>query len=197
MLVKKPLENSGGFLFIIKSMKSILVYCSANDLQEKYTKPAIEFGKLIAENNYSLVWGGSNTGLMKVMADTVQEDGGKIVGVSVEFLKWKARENADEMIIAKDLSERKAMMLERGDAIIVLPGGIGTLDEVTETIEHKKHKHHTKSIVFLNSDNFYEGLKIQFQKMYDDGFLTHTIEEIVFFADTPREAIDYINKELA
>ncbi len=177
-------------------MKNILIFCSANDLQEKYTKPAIEFGKLIPQNNYSLVWGGSNTGLMKIMADTVQENGGIIIGVSVEFLKGKAHENADEMIIAKDLSERKAIMFARGDAIVVLPGGIGTLDEVTEIMEHKKHKHHAKPIVFLNSDNFYEGLKIQLQKMHDEGFLTHTLEEIVFFADTPKEAMDYVNKEL-
>ncbi len=178
-------------------MKSILIFCSANELSEKYTTPAIEFGEMIPQNNYSLVWGGSNTGLMKTMADTVQENGGKIIGVSVEFLKYKSRAKADEMIIAKDLSERKALMLERGDAVVVLPGGIGTLDEVTETIERKKHKQNTKPIVFLNVDDFYSGLKIQLQKMHDEGFLTVVLDELVFFADTPKEAMDYINKELA
>lgn len=177
-------------------MKNILIFCSANDIAEKYTIPAIQLGKLIPQNNYGFVWGGSNVGLMKIMADTVQENGGKIFGISVDFLKEKARKNADEMIITKDLPERKAMMLARSDALVVLPGGIGTLDEVTEIMEHKKHKHHTKPIIFLNTDGFYEGFKMQLEKMYTEGFLTHTLEEMVNFADTPEEAINIININL-
>ena len=152
-------------------MKHILVFCSANDLEDKYTKPAKEFAKLLAKSGFHLVWGGSDRGLMKVIASTVQENGGKIVGISVQFLKAAVCENADEMIVAKDLRERKETMLKRCDAIVMMVGGIGTLDELTEMLELKKHKLHDKPIIILNTDNFYEGLKVQLQKMKDDGFL--------------------------
>lgn len=177
-------------------MKYIAVFCSANDLDKKYTDSAKEFAKLLAKNSYNLVWGGSDKGLMQIMASGVQAGGGKIVGVSMELLRASARKEADEMIIAKDLGERKAMMLKRSDAIVMLVGGIGTLDEITEILELKKHGIHSKPIIILNTENFYEGLKGQLQKMEDEGFLTKPLEEFVFFADSPQQVIYYLNKEL-
>ena len=171
---------------------NICVFCSASDVAERYTKPAVEFGQLIARGGHTLVWGGSDTGLMKVVASAAQENGGRIVGISVEMLRHKARTNADEMIITKDLSERKARMLERADALVVLTGGVGTLDEITETMEMKKQRLHEKPIVFLSTDNFYEGLKIQLQRMDADGFLPRSLDELVYFAATPEEAMGYI-----
>lgn len=178
---------------IILKMRHIAVFCSANDLEEKYIAPAKRFAQLLTENGYNLVWGGSNTGLMKIIADTVQEGKGKLVGISVERYKHKARQNADEMIVAKNLGERKATMLLRSDAVVVLVGGIGTLDEATEIVELKKQGHHKKPIVILNTENFYEGLKVQLQKMRDDGFIPMKLKELIYFVDKPEEAINYIN----
>lgn len=180
----------------MKKEKYIAIFCSAQDLAEKYTKPARELAKKIAEHGYHLVWGGSDTGLMKIIADEVQKSGGKLVGISVKFLHHFARKNADEMIIAADLGERKAKMLFRCDALVVLVGGTGTLDEATDVLELRKQDHHKKPIIFLNTENFYEGLKVQLQKMRDDGFIKRPLEGLVFFADTPQEAIDYIDKNL-
>lgn len=180
----------------MKKLKYIAVFCSANELDEKYVNPAKELAKKMTKNGYHLVWGGTDKGLMKVMASTVQEGGGKLIGITVEFLKKEARKEADEMIISASISERKSMMLQRCDAIVVLVGGTGTLDEVTEIIELKKHNLHNKPVVILNTENFYEGLKVQLQKMKDDGFLTRPLDELVYFADTPPEAIDYIDKYL-
>ncbi|NED09861.1 TIGR00730 family Rossman fold protein, partial [Streptomyces sp. SID6648] len=84
---------------------------------------------------HTLVWGGSDVGLMKVVADGVQETGGRLLGVSVDFLAAKAREGADEMVIAKDLAERKRLLLEKADAVVIMVGGTGTLDEATEILE--------------------------------------------------------------
>ena len=176
-------------------MKYIGVFCSASELSEKYTKPAEEFAKLIPQHKYHLVWGGTDTGLMKVVSSAVQENGGKLIGVSLPIFEHLSRKSADEMIVAKTLGERKATILQRSDAIVMLVGGIGTLDEVTEMLEMKKQKHHNKPIVILNTENFYDGLKVQLQKMKDDGLLTVPLEGLVFFADTPQEAIDYINKK--
>jgi predicted Rossmann-fold nucleotide-binding protein len=79
--------------------------------------------------------------MMRVVADAAQAAGGKIVGISVEPIKARARPNADEMIIARDWPERRATLLARGDVIAVLPGGLGTLDEITEVLEYKETKH--------------------------------------------------------
>jgi uncharacterized protein (TIGR00730 family) len=131
---------------------------------------------------------------MKVIADAAQEAGGRIVGVSVEPIKARARQNADEMIIAKSWPERRATLLARGDAIAVLPGGIGTLDEITEVLEYKKQEQHDKPIVFLNIDGFYDGFKTQLERMDREGFLPKALSEYLFFADTPQAAMEYILK---
>ena len=176
--------------------KYIAVFCSAAELGKKYIKPAEEFAKLIAENGYHLVWGGSDTGLMKVIADEVQASGGDLIGVTIEVYKDVIRKNVTEMIISPSLGERKATMLVRSDAIVVLAGGIGTLDEVTEVLELKKQGKHNKPVVLLNTAHFYDGLKIQLQKMQDEGFMHKPLGELIFFAGTPEEAIDYINRQL-
>ncbi|MDO8553711.1 MAG: TIGR00730 family Rossman fold protein [Candidatus Micrarchaeota archaeon] len=183
-------------------MKYIAVFCSAQEVDQKYVKAAREFARLMAENGYNLVWGGTNKGLMKVIADEVQKGGGKLYGVSYGIFHHLARRDADEMIVAKNLGERKAAFLEKSDAIIALIGGVGTLDEITEIIVQRKAHHHNKPIVILNTDGFYEGLRTQLQKMKDEGFLASShglpiLEELVYFADTPKEAIEYINKKLS
>lgn len=177
-------------------MKYIAVFCSASDVAEKYVKPAREFAELIASHGYSLVWGGSDKGLMNIVATAVQSGGGKLYGVSMEFFKDVARVDADEMVIAKDLGERKSIMLARCEAIAVLVGGLGTLDEVAQILELKKLGVHDKPIVLLNTENFYEGLKVQLQKMKDDKFVDSSVDELVYFADQPQEAITYIDKRL-
>jgi len=178
-------------------MKNICVFCSTNEVGKKYIENTKQLGRLIAKNNFNLVWGGGNRGLMKVIASSVQDSGGKIFGVTIEFLKDHRRMNADEMIITKDFPERKKLFLKKSDALILLPGGVGSLDEITEVIELKKHDIHLKPIVVLNTDKFYEGLKIQLQRMEKDGFLTKSLDKFLYFADTPVEAINYIKKSLS
>ncbi|MBO3676726.1 TIGR00730 family Rossman fold protein [Streptomyces sp. NEAU-YJ-81] len=171
---------------------NICVFCSAADLDDRYTAPAREFAELIGKGGHTLVWGGSDVGLMKVMADGVQEHGGRLVGISVEFLAAQAREGADEMVIAKDLAERKAQLLARADAVVVMVGGTGTLDEATEILELKKHGLHIKPVVLLNAAGFYDGLKQQFQRMEEERFLPIPLSELVFFAESGAEVMTYL-----
>lgn len=175
-------------------MKTICVFCSANEVEEKYKKDARRLAQLMVKNNYNLVWGGSNRGLMKLMADEVQKNGGKIIGITMELLKESRRMNADEMTIAKNLPDRKALLLKRADAIILLVGGLGSLDEITEIMELKKHNQHQKPIVVLNTDKFYQGFKDQLEKMKEEGFITKELHELIFFSDTPEQALEYVNK---
>lgn len=177
-------------------MKTICVFCSSGEVDKKYIDAAKELARLMVKNGYDLVWGGTNQGLMKVIADGVQNAGGKLFGVSVEIFKHKRRMNADEMIITKELPERKLLLIGKGDAIILLVGGVGSLDEISEVLELRKHNLHTKPVVILNTDNFYQGLKTQLERMEKDGFLPKKVEEFLYFAATPEEAIEYINQAI-
>jgi uncharacterized protein (TIGR00730 family) len=175
---------------------NICVFLSAADLAEQYTAPAREFAKLLGKSGHTLVWGGSESGLMKVVADGVQEAGGRLVGVSVEFLRASARSNADEMVIAPDLARRKAELLRRSDAIVIMVGGLGTLDEATEILELKKHRLHAKPVVLLNSAGFYDGLKQQFRRMDAEGFLPLPLSELVYFAEDGAAAMAYLQEHV-
>jgi uncharacterized protein (TIGR00730 family) len=175
---------------------NICVFLSAADLDERYTRPAREFAELIGRGGHTLVWGGSDVGLMKVLADGVADSGGRLVGVSVDFLSAAAREEADEMLVAHDLAERKALLLARSDAVVVMVGGTGTLDEATEILELKKHGKHAKPVVLLNTAGFYDGLKQQFQRMDEEGFLPVPLTDLVFFAEEPVGALAFLEESM-
>ncbi len=177
----------------MKNKKYIGIFCSAAELEEKYVKPAEEFARLMAQKGYHLVWGGTDRGLMKVIADEVQKGGGELIGVTIDVFKDIARKDVTEIIISTSLGERKSTMLLKADVIVALVGGVGTLDELTEVIELKKQGKHNKPIVVLNTDNFYEGLKIQLQRMQQEGFIhNRPISEHIYFADTVVDAMKYI-----
>ncbi|MGN9818655.1 TIGR00730 family Rossman fold protein [Streptomyces sp. SD11] len=173
---------------------NICVFLSAAELDERYTRPAREFAELLGKGGHTLVWGGSDVGLMKVVADGVQEAGGRLVGVSVEFLGAKARKDADEMVVARDLAERKALLLGKADAVVIMVGGTGTLDEATEILELKKHGHTDKPVVLLNTAGFYDGLKEQFLRMEAEGFLPVPLTDLVFFAEEAVGALAYLEE---
>ncbi|SDP31171.1 hypothetical protein SAMN05216259_12337 [Actinacidiphila guanduensis] len=175
---------------------NVCVFLSAADLPERYTAPAREFAELLGKGGHTLVWGGSEAGLMKVVADGVRAAGGRLVGVSVEFLHHKARPDADEMVVTADLAARKAELLRRADAVVVMVGGMGTLDEATEILELKKHGLHAKPVVLLNSAGFYDGLLEQFRRMDADGFLPLPLAELVYFADDGADAMAYLQEHV-
>jgi hypothetical protein len=173
---------------------NICVFLSAADLDDRYTRPAREFAELLGKGGHTLVWGGSDVGLMKVVADGVQEAGGRLLGVSVDFLAEMVRPDADEMVIARDLAERKALLLEKADAVVIMVGGTGTLDEATEILELKKHGKTQKPVVLLNTAGFYDGLKQQFRRMEDEGFLPLPLTDLVFFAEEAVGALAYLEE---
>ncbi|MFF9410079.1 TIGR00730 family Rossman fold protein [Streptomyces anandii] len=173
---------------------NICVFLSAADLDDRYTRPARDFARMLGKAGHTLVWGGSDSGLMKVVADGVQEAGGRLVGVSVDFLSSKARPGADEMVIARDLAERKRLLLEKADAVVIMVGGTGTLDEATEILELKKHGRTLKPVVLLNTAGFYDGLEQQFRRMEEEGFLPRPLSELMYFANEPAAALAYLEE---
>lgn len=93
------------------------------------------------------------------------------------------------MVFTKDLGERKAMLLERSDALVVMVGGLGTLDEATEILELRKHGRHTKRVVLLDTAGFYDGLVTQLRRMEHDGFLPVPLDDLVYVTDDPAAAL--------
>lgn len=161
---------------------------------------------MLAQAGHHLVYGGSDYGLMKVMAHGMQAGGAKIVGVTIPIYAAHARKDADEMIIAKTLGERKATILERSDAIVTLVGGIGTLDELTELLELKRQHHHHKPIIVLNTDGFYDGLRLQLQRIANEKLFkagenanipVRTLDEYIRFVDTPSQVMDLLGQSTA
>ncbi|MEV7781395.1 TIGR00730 family Rossman fold protein [Kitasatospora sp. NPDC088351] len=171
---------------------NICVFCSAYSLDDRYTDPAAEFARLLGEGGHTLVWGGSHTGLMGLLADGVKAAGGRLVGVSVDLLADKVYQGADELVMTRDLAERKAQLLTRADAVVVLVGGLGTLDEVTEVLELKKHALHDKPVVVLDTEGFYAGLRTQLERMDAEGFLPRPLGDLIGFAGTPAEVFEQL-----
>jgi len=140
---------------------AVTVYCGATDRADaKYAAAARELGAGIARRGWTLVWGGSKTGLMGAVARGAKENGGRVVGVLPEFIqKWEvAYPEADEMIIVSTMAERKLILMARSDVYVVLPGGLGTLDELAEVLDLRQLERHHKPVILLNQDGYYDEL---------------------------------------
>jgi uncharacterized protein (TIGR00730 family) len=176
---------------------NICVFLSASDLDDRYTRAAQKLGRLIATRGHALVWGASDVGLMKVLADAVDDAGGRLIGVSVDFLAAKARplQEPNELVVSPDLAERKATLLGRSDAVVIMVGGSGTLDEATEVLELRKHGKYAGPVVVLNTDGFYDGLQQQFARMDAEGFLPVPLTRLCTFVDQPEEALAVIEQD--
>ncbi|MEK7480321.1 MAG: TIGR00730 family Rossman fold protein [Patescibacteria group bacterium] len=173
---------------------NIAVFCSQYDVAEKYRKDAETLARLIAKGGHTLVFGGFDEGLMGVIADTAHRAGGRVVGIISERIKDSAYKLADEMVVVRDTLEMNRELIGRGDVIVVLVGGIGTLNELTDVLRMKKNGllDGTKHIVIVNTDGFYEKFKEQLEKMNAEGFLKKEVMDAVHFADTPEAAMRYI-----
>lgn len=167
---------------------------SSNGIAESYIEEAKILAKLIAENKMTLINGGANVGLMEVVSATAVASGAKTIGVIPEKMKHRnlVSDKMHEVIISKDMQERKAKMRELSDAYIALPGGFGTLEEILEVITLKQLDYLHGAIVFINTNGFFDDLFRQFEKSYLENFAKENYRKIYFVANNSKEAIDYI-----
>jgi uncharacterized protein (TIGR00730 family) len=145
----------------MSTLRAVCVYCgSGPGSNPKFVESARTFGRALAENNIRLVYGGGSIGLMGAIADSVADHGGEVTGIIPDFLK--ARElmfkRAHEMIVTRDMHERKRLMFERADAFIALPGGVGTLEELVEQMTWAQLGRHKKPILIANIERFWDPL---------------------------------------
>lgn len=171
---------------------NVAVFLSQYDVGQTYAGVARATGKAIAQGKHTLVFGGGDEGLMHIIAMAAHEDGGRIVSVIREPIKHKAYKEADETIVVADAKEMNLGLISRADAIVVLPGGIGTLNELTEVVRMKKNGQADKPIAVVSTAGFYDGLRVQLERMAAEGFLREDVARSVRFAATPAEAIGYI-----
>ena len=172
------------------------MFCSSSDyLDEIYYKDAKEIGKLIGQNGYNIVYGGSTLGMMWACASEVKNNGGKIYGVMPKRLVDMGcrTDNCDEFYMADGMRDRKQKMDEISDAVIALAGGFGTLEEFAEMFVQKQLGYNKKAIVLLNTNGFYDNLIDFFNKIVDDKFANNFTRNLIYVASTPKEAIEYIN----
>jgi len=155
--------------------KLLCVYCSSSlHLDEAYYEMADRVGREMVSHGWGLVYGGGNAGLMGSVARGVKAAGGVVVGVIPEFMKVRelAFEHADELISVDTMSERKKLMIERADGFLALPGGIGTLEEITEVLTLRYLAQARHPTVFLNQNGYYDHLFRFFEHMQSERFKT-------------------------
>ncbi len=173
----------------------ICVFCaSSQKVDEGLRRLAKQVGMVIAEKKHTLIYGGSNKGLMGEVAIAAQTGGSKIVGVVPKVFAHLDRIE-DEVIFTKDLRDRKAKMEELSQAYIVLPGGFGTLDEIADVLVSRLIGVHTKPIVVLDYNGFYDKLYDLFHVMYEHQ-LGIDIGDILYRTESISDAFSYISQSL-
>lgn len=176
-------------------IKNVCVYSSSsNELDSKYYIIARELGILMAQSGLNLVYGGGAIGTMWENAKTVKEFGGRVIGVLPEKLNklGVGDGNCDELIITRCMRTRKEKLDKISDAVIALPGGFGTLEELSEMIVQKQLGYNDKAIVILNTDGFYDNLLKFFDEMISKNFAKIYMKNSYYIAKTPQEAIEYL-----
>ena len=176
----------------------ICVFASSSSrINSEYATAASKLGLLLARAKMNVVYGGGGIGLMGKLADAVLENGGAITGVIPSFMKDEGWDHSDvnEMIITPDMGERKKRMFAMADAVVALPGGVGTLEELTEAITLKQLGLFRGPIIILNTLNFYKSFIDFLEHMISGHFLRYEHKDIWEIADTPEEVLVYLTKK--
>jgi uncharacterized protein (TIGR00730 family) len=159
---------------VMTKINNVCVYCgSSPGTNPHFIEAAKDFGKVLAENGINLVYGGGSFGVMGALATSVLDHGGTVTGIIPEALvaRERALERVQEMVVTRDMHERKRLMFERSDAFVALPGGIGTLEELVEQLTWAQLAHHKKPIVLCSIDSFWSPLLETFARMKAAGFV--------------------------
>jgi uncharacterized protein (TIGR00730 family) len=173
-------------------MRVCIFAASSDRVNGAYYDAASRLGTLLAEAGIEVIYGGGGIGLMGRLADAVLEKGGRIIGVIPEFMKAEGWGHTEitEVIVTRDMGERKKRMFETSDAVIALPGGIGTIEELTEAITLKQLGLYSGPVIILNTLNYYDSFIEFLEQMISGHFLRVEHKGIWEIVDTPEEAID-------
>jgi uncharacterized protein (TIGR00730 family) len=192
----KPMNDSQ----TISSLQSICVYCGSGPGNDPaFIETARAFGRILAQSHIGLVYGGGSVGLMGETARSVIHHGGHVTGIIPGFLS--EREDmlieAQELIVVDDMHQRKQLMFTKSDAIVALPGGLGTLEEFVEQLTWSQLGRHAKPIVLLNVEGFWDPLLVLFDRMGTEGFIRPGLELNMLVIERVEDIIPTIDKALS
>ncbi len=173
----------------------VVVYCGASFGENPiYQQAAEKLGAWIGKNHHTLVYGGGKMGLMGSVAGSTLEHGGKVIGVIPSFLKEReiAHPNLSEIVEVENMSVRKAKMAELGDLFIALPGGPGTLEEISEMISWSRIGQNNAPCVLFNVNRYYDSLVAFYETMVKEGFYTKSDWEHVLVTDEVAELLPFV-----
>ena len=177
---------------------NITVYLGANEGKDPSLKTAVrELGTWIGESGSRLIYGGSKSGLMGELAESVLQAGGEVIGVEPQFfidMEYQYDE-ITELIVTKDMTERKMKMIELGDVFIAFPGGTGTLEEIAEVMSKVSLKHLTAPFILYNLNDYYDGLQTLLRHMTEMGLSSPERQEGIYFAKDLSEIREIIKNQ--
>ena len=177
---------------------NITVYLGANEGKDATLKMAVrELGTWIGESGNRLIYGGSKSGLMGELAESVLQAGGEVIGVEPQFfidMEYQYDE-ITELIVTKDMTERKTKMIELGDVFIAFPGGTGTLEEIAEVMSKVSLKHLTAPCILYNLTDYSDGLQTLLRHMTEMGLSSPERQEGIYFAKDLSEIREIIKNQ--
>lgn len=177
------------------ALRTVCVFCaSALGARAEYRDAAAQVGRLLAERGIDLVYGGATAGLMGAVADAAIAGGGRVVGVIPHVLvdKEVSHHGCTELHVVDTMHTRKALMGERADAFVILPGGYGTFEELFEVLAWQTLRLHNKPMCLLNTAGFYDGMLQFLDHCVAEGVLKPQARNILLVADTPEQALETI-----
>lgn len=178
---------------------SICVFCGSSDgASPLFGDAAAATGRLLAQRGITLVYGGGNVGTMGTLAEAAMKEGGRVIGI----IPTRLNEMVDhmelsELYVVKDMHERKALMQDKADAFIVLPGGIGTMEEFFEVWAWRYIGYHSKPVGIVNVGGFYDDLLLMLARMAEEGFMKQAMLDDLCVAEDPRGVLDAIEAKAA
>lgn len=180
----------------IESRRAVAVYCASSSLIDaQYIDATARLGELLAKEEIICINGAGKQGLMGVLNDAVIQHGGTVKGIIPQFMVdagW-CHDRLNETIITTTIHERKASMAQWADAVVALPGGVGTLEELAEIITWKQLGLYTHPVIILNTGDYYQHLLSFFDKMIGEKFLHAAYRELWQVASTPEEVISLLH----
>jgi uncharacterized protein (TIGR00730 family) len=177
------------------AIRAVTVYCSSSrQIPPVYFEAGTALGQAVAAAGWTLVYGGNRIGLMGVVADAARGSGGRVVGITPKLLvdQGMGDDLCTELIVTQGMRERKALLEQRGDAFIALPGGLGTFEEFFEILVGRWLKYHQKPIVLLNVAGYYDPLLTMIDHGIEHRFIRPHTRELFYVADTVAAAMHYL-----
>lgn len=182
----------------MKKINAICLYCgSSNFVEDSYKEAAAEAGKLLAAAGIRLIYGGGHVGLMGVAADAALAGGGEVVGIIPEHIQVREvrHSHLTELHVVDSMHTRKNMMFEMADAFIILPGGLGTLDEAFEILTWRQLGLHDKPVIIVNVNGFWDPMLALIDGIIDKGFARPENRGLFVVVNTVREILGVLALE--